>query len=505
MVKLSELCKDFTDIAPDLDPDIQDLSEDSRYTKPGDLFIARKGEVSDGRQFVGDALKKGAVAVIYEVADGQGLSMQHLQGWDPTIPLLPVNRIDEILGTVAKRFFNDPTRNLALVGVTGTNGKTSTTQYIAQALSALKLPCGVIGTLGYGLYPELITSTHTTPDVISLNRYCSHLQKEGAKAIAMEVSSHALEQKRIAGLHVHMGILTNLTRDHLDYHHTMAAYAKAKRKLFSHPGLKLAIINADDEFGLDLLKTLPNNLGKLAYTLDAPVQGLGDIAQIYATNLVLSGHGLAFKVHTPVGLIVAQTRLLGHFNVANVLATIGALLGMNYSVNDIERILPLLQSVNGRMQMLGGAGKPRVVIDYAHTPDALAQVLLAIKAHNPERIICIFGCGGDRDKGKRPFMGKIAETYSDYCIITNDNPRHEKPLRIAEEIVTGMTEKSIRAIILDRKEAILEGIHKAGPNDIVLIAGKGHETYQQIGDVKYPLSDVQIALDVLENDKHVSS
>lgn len=497
MVKLSELCKDFTDIAADLDPEIHDLCEDSRYVKPGDLFIARKGEMSDGRQFVGDALKKGAAAVIYEVADGHGLSMQHLQGWDPSVPLLPVNRIDEILGTVAKRFFHDPTRNLAVIGVTGTNGKTSTTQYIAQALRALKLPCGVIGTLGYGLNPELISSTHTTPDVITLNRYCSQLQQEGARAIAMEVSSHALEQKRIAGLHLHMGILTNLTRDHLDYHHTMAAYAKAKRKLFTHPGLKLAIINAEDEFGLDLLKTLPNNLSKLAYAVEAPVKGLGNIAQIYATDIMLSNPGLCFKVQTPMGAISVQTTLLGRFNVANVLATIGALLSLNFSINDIERVLPLLQSVNGRMQMLGGGNKPRVVIDYAHTPDALAQVLLAIKAHNPERIICIFGCGGDRDKGKRPFMGKIAETYSDYCIITNDNPRHEKPLRIAEEIVTGMTEKSIRAIILDRKEAILEGIHKAGPKDIVLIAGKGHETYQQIGDTKYPLSDVQIALDIL--------
>lgn len=499
MVKLSELCRDFTDISPDLDPDIQDLCEDSRYAKPGDLFIARKGDLSDGRRFVGDALNKGAVAVIYEIADGQGLSMQHLQAWDPSIPLLPVNRIDEILGTVAKRFFNDPSRHMALIGVTGTNGKTSTTHYIAQALRALDFPCGLIGTLGYGATPKLISSTHTTPDVITLNRYCSQMQKEGMRAVAMEVSSHALEQKRIAGLHLHMGILTNLTRDHLDYHHTMAAYAKAKRKLFTHPGLKLAIINAEDEFGLDLLKTLPNNLPKLAYAVDNPVSGLGDVAQIYATNKVLSPQGLAFKVHTPVGVIAAQTTLLGHFNVANVLATVSALLGMNFSASDIERVLPLLQSVNGRMQMLGGGTKPRVVIDYAHTPDALAQVLLAIKAHNPARIICVFGCGGDRDKGKRPFMGKIAETYSDYCIITNDNPRHEKPSRIAEEIITGMTQKSTRAIILDRKEAIAEGIHQAGPNDIVLIAGKGHETYQQIGDVKHPFCDLDIALDVLNH------
>ncbi len=498
MVKLSLLCKDFTDITADADVDILDLCEDSREAKPGDLFIARRGEISDARKFVGDALRKGAAAVLYEVADGQGLSMQHLQGWDPAVPLLPVNRIDEILGTLAKRFFNDPTRNMAVIGVTGTNGKTSTTQYIAQALRALQLPCGVIGTLGYGM-GELISTVHTTPDVITLNRYCSQFKNEGARAVAMEVSSHALEQKRIAGLHLHMGILTNLTRDHLDYHQTMAAYAKAKRKLFTHPGLKLAIINAEDEFGLDLLKSLPDNLSKLAYALDKPVKGLGDIAQIYATDIALSNQGLHFKVETPMGQIAAETTLLGHFNVANVLATIGALLSLNFSITAIETVLPLLQSVNGRMQMLGGGGKPRIVIDYAHTPDALAQVLLAIKAHNPERIICIFGCGGDRDKGKRPFMGKIAEAYSDYCIITNDNPRHEKPLRIAEEIVTGMTQKAQRTIILDRRQAILEGINKAGLNDIVLIAGKGHETYQQIGDVKHPLSDVQIALEILEN------
>ena len=497
MMKLSQLCKDFTDITADADTDIHDLCVDSREAKPGDLFIARHGAVSDARKFVGDALKKCVAAVLYEVDDGQGLSMQHLQGWDPNVPLLPVNRIDEILGTLAKRFFNDPTRNMAVIGVTGTNGKTSTTQYIAQALRALHLPCGVIGTLGYGM-EELTPTTHTTPDIITLNRYCNQFKNEGAKAIAMEVSSHALEQKRIAGLHLHMGILTNLTRDHLDYHQTMAAYAKAKRKLFTHPGLQLAILNAQDEFGLDLLKSLPNNLSKLAYAIDEPVKGLGNVAQIYATDITLSNQGLRFTVETPMGQIGAETTLLGRFNVANILATISALLGLNFSIQDIERVLPLLQSVNGRMQMLGGQGKPRVVIDYAHTPDALAQVLLAIKAHNPQRIICIFGCGGDRDKGKRPFMGKIAETYSDYCIITNDNPRHEKPMRIAEEIVTGMTQKSIRTIILDRKEAILEGINKAGLNDIVLIAGKGHETYQQIGDVKYPLSDMQIALDILK-------
>lgn len=498
MVKLSQLCKDFTDIAADSDVDIRDLCEDSREAKPGDLFIARRGAISDARQFVGDALTKGAAAVLYEVADGQGLSMQSLQAWDPNVPLLPVNRIDEILGTLAKRFFNDPTRNMAVIGVTGTNGKTSTTQYIAQALRALQLPCGVIGTLGYGM-DELTPTVHTTPDVITLNRYCSQFKDEGARAVAMEVSSHALEQKRIAGIHLHMGILTNLTRDHLDYHQTMAAYAKAKRKLFTHSGLKLAIINADDEFGLDLLKSLPDNLSKLAYALSKPVKGLGNIAQIYATDIALSNRGLHFKVETPIGRIAVETTLLGQFNVANVLATIGALLSLNFSITDIEAVLPLLQSVNGRMQMLGGQSKPRVVIDYAHTPDALAQVLLAIKAHNPERIICIFGCGGDRDKGKRPFMGKIAETYSDYCIITNDNPRHEKPLRIAEEIVAGMTQKSQRTIILDRKEAILEGINKAKLNDIVLIAGKGHEAYQQIGDMKYPLSDVEIALEVLKD------
>ncbi len=498
MIKLSQLCKDFTDIDPDADLDIQDLCTDSRDAKPGDLFIARRGELSDARQFVGEALKKGVAAVLYEIADGKGLSMQQLEGWDPKVPLLPVNRIDEILGPLAKRFFNDPTRNMALIGVTGTNGKTSCTHYIAQALRALQLPCGVIGTLGYGLHHALIPSTHTTPDVITLNRYCRQLKQEGARAIALEVSSHALEQKRISGLQLHMAILTNLTRDHLDYHQTMAAYAQAKRKLFNHPGLKLAIINAEDEFGLGLLKSLPNNLNKLAYAIDDPVKDLGNIPQIYATDIVLSNQGLQFKVQTPMGEILAETTLLGRFNVANVLASIAALLGLNFSIRDIEKVLPLLQSVNGRMQMLGGQGLPRVVIDYAHTPDALAQVLLAVKAHNPDRIICIFGCGGDRDKGKRPFMGKIAETYSDYCIITNDNPRHEKPMRIAEEIATGMTQKATRTIVLDRKEAILEGIHKAGLNDIVLIAGKGHETYQQIGDVKYPLSDMQIALDALK-------
>lgn len=499
MIKLSQLCKDFTDLPTEHDPIIENLCEDSRLAKPGDLFIARRGEISDGRQFVGDALKKGVAAVLYEIADGQGLPVQHLQGWDPNVPLLPVPRIDEIIGTIAKRFFDDPSKQLAVIGVTGTNGKTSTTQYIAQALRMLQLPCGVIGTLGYGMRSELMTSTHTTPDVITLNRYCHQLLNEGARAIAMEVSSHALEQKRISGLHMHMGVLTNLTRDHLDYHHTMAAYAKAKRKLFTHPGLKVAIINAADEFGFDLLKTLPSNLSKLAYSVgDKPIAGLNDIPQLYAREVHLSQHGLEFEVVTPIGEIKAHTNLLGQFNVANVLATIGVLLSLNFNCRDIERVLPLLHSVNGRMQMLGGEGKPRVVIDYAHTPDALAQVLLAIKAHKPSRIICVFGCGGDRDKGKRPFMGKIAETYSDYCIITNDNPRHEKPMRIAEEIIAGMTQKTARNIILDRKEAIYEGIQIAKPNDIVLIAGKGHETYQQIGDVKYPMSDVEMATDILK-------
>jgi UDP-N-acetylmuramoyl-L-alanyl-D-glutamate--2,6-diaminopimelate ligase len=468
----------------DKDYTVTGLALDSRLVKPGDLFFAYQGTHLDGRQFINDAIAKGASAVLIE-ADSDG-ALQ-LQG---EIPLIPMQNLYQKVSQIAAHFFGNPAASLKMIGITGTNGKTSCSHFIAATLQQLGIPCGVIGTLGSGLYGQIIPGSLTTPDAITLQATLADFVKQGAKAVAMEVSSHSLDQGRVHGIPFEVGIFTNLTRDHLDYHGDMAAYGAAKKRLFDNSLLKYAVINADDPFGLNLIDFLATQNAAYAYC----VEGNETLPQLtQASDVRLSLAGIHAQVRTPWGEGHLHIPLIGQFNLSNCLAVLTTLCLLEIPFKDALNSLTYLKSVPGRMQTLGGGSKPLIVIDYAHTPDALEKVLIALKQHCQGRLLCLFGCGGDRDRGKRPMMAKIAELYADQVIVTDDNPRHEDPAQILADIMRGFNEPSRIIVQHDRSKAIQDIIQCAVAGDCVLIAGKGAEAYQQIGDTKLPFSDIEKA------------
>jgi UDP-N-acetylmuramoyl-L-alanyl-D-glutamate--2,6-diaminopimelate ligase len=390
------------------------------------------------------------------------------------------------MGRVASYFYNDPSKKMTLIGVTGTNGKTSISQFIAQSLSWSNLKCGVIGTLGYGFPEYLLSTTYTTPDAITLQRLLSELQHQGAKAVSMEVSSHALDQNRTSGVCFDIAIFSNLTRDHLDYHHDMDHYAAAKKRLFAYPDLKYAVLNLDDNFGLQLAKEFSNTLEVYGYGINPiPLK----IPFINARHINFNGKGTSMKISSPWGEAIAHSRLMGRFNVNNLLAVLTTLNILGVSFKEAINYLEAIETIPGRMQVLGGGKQPLVVVDYAHSPDALQQVLSALREHTHGKLWCIFGCGGDRDRGKRSLMGQIAERFSDQLVITDDNPRTEQPRQIVADIVQGLLCPWAVEIEHDRGAAIAHVISCANPQDVILVAGKGHENYQIIGSEKIFFSD----------------
>jgi UDP-N-acetylmuramoyl-L-alanyl-D-glutamate--2,6-diaminopimelate ligase len=440
---------------------------DSREVKPGDAFVAIAGFGAHGLRFVDQARAQGAVAILFEPPAPVDLPAPS--------DAIAVPKLRARLGELADRFHGHVTEAMTVVGVTGTNGKTSTVQLLAQAWTLRGIRCGTIGTLGMGLYGRVQPTGFTTPLVLKLHDLLAQLHEQGAQAVAMEVSSHALDQGRADGVHFDVAVFTNLTRDHLDYHGDMETYGAAKARLFAWPGLKAAAINLDDDYGRRLHAQLPDCVKPVGLS-SRGVEG----ATLRADALRLDSAGIEFDLVAGSEVHAVQSPLLGRFNVDNLLAVAGALHALGDSVAQIAATLSQLQPIHGRMNRLGGDGvKPLVVIDYAHTPDALEQALKSLRAHAQARLICVFGCGGERDRGKRPQMAAIAD-------------------QIVADILAGFVHPNDIVVQRDRAAAIARAIGEASPDDIVLIAGKGHEPYQEIDGVKHPFDDTEVARDRLE-------
>ena len=455
------------------------ITADSRMVKPGYLFLAYPGVHSDGRDYIAQAIEAGAIGVIFDDADFTWQAK-----W--TVSHRAVRHLKQAVGDIAADFYRHPSAKLNLVGVTGTNGKTSVSHWLAQSLNYLGQKTAVLGTVGNGFLNATSAASNTTPDAILLQAMLAEYLALDARAVVMEVSSHGLDQGRVNGVEFDVAVLTNLSRDHLDYHGNMEAYAQAKQKLFGWPSLKCAVINADDAFGVGVLAEL-NAQSKpvLSY-------GFSTGADVRGSHLCLHEAGLSMQVTYQQNSVELQAPILGRFNAYNVLAVLSALLAMGVSLEQALPALAQLQSVPGRMQQCGGGKLPLVVVDYAHTPDALEKVLMTLREQAPGQLICLFGCGGERDAGKRPLMGSVAAALADQVIVTSDNPRSESPEAIIAEVLHGMND-AVYQVQADRAQAIKLAILSAQPGDIVLLAGKGHETYQEVAGVKQPFDDVEQA------------
>ncbi len=460
------------------------LALDSRSIRRGDVFLACPCETGDGRSYIGQAIEAGAAAVLFDDAEG----FRWKSDW--RAPHQPVTQLSQRAGRIAHDWYAQPDAGMFSVAVTGTNGKTSCTQWLGQALSRAGLPTAVIGTLGVGLYrdggsgPFAVTG-YTTPDPVQLHRHLADQKAQGAQALAIEASSIGLVQGRMDQLHVDCAVLTNFTRDHLDFHGTMEAYEAAKAKLFDWPGLKHAVVNLDDAAGLRMIARMRMtnpSVQVLGYTAEGAQHD--GVALLSASDIRIAQQGTSFQLNSPYGGGMVRTQLIGHFNVSNVLAIAGVLFARGLGVAQVVGLLESLVPVPGRMQQLGGADSPLAVIDYAHTPDALEKALHTLRDVSDARhgeLWCVFGCGGDRDPGKRPQMGAAA-SRADRIIVTSDNPRSEDPAQIIAQVVTGVpaADRSKLQVIEDRATAILSAIRHAGKNDVILVAGKGHEDYQEI-------------------------
>lgn len=463
------------------------LSADSRAVRAGEVFVAYPGHRTDGRRYIADALRAGAGAVLWE---------REGYVWDEAWPApnLAVDGLQPLSGHIAHLVYGRPSERLSLIGVTGTNGKTSVSQWIAQSLGRIGRKCGVIGTLGNGFPGALAESANTTPDGIALHAQLARFAGQGAQAAAMEVSSIGLEQGRANGAHFSTSVFTNLTRDHLDYHASMEAYAAAKARLFDLPGIRAHVLNLDDAFGcVQAERLIARGDRVIGYTQQAGDFGLSGIDMLlHAAAIDVRGQGVCFELHCAGQRLSVQAPVVGQFNVSNLLAVIGALLANDVALEVACAAVAQIEPPPGRMQVLGGEAAPLVVIDYAHSPDALEKVLAALRPAAQARggrLICVFGCGGDRDPGKRPLMGAVASRLADDVVLTSDNPRSEDPMAIIEAVAAGA--QGGHAIEAERAAAIAGVVSRAADADVVLIAGKGHETYQEVRGVRYPFSDVE--------------
>jgi UDP-N-acetylmuramoyl-L-alanyl-D-glutamate--2,6-diaminopimelate ligase len=526
-MKLAELLADHAahaDLEPGAAGDIvvHGLALDSREVRAGDAFVALKGAREHGITFAPMALARGAAAILAErpgevAASAPAFSKAAAAGRtefpfpapreklpegrmrasvaadaSSSAPTIWIDGLREHLGSIAARFFGDPSHALTVIGVTGTNGKTSTVHLLAQALHHAGHRVATIGTLGAGLVGETTEGVRTTPDAIAVQGLLATFRDEGVSHVAMEVSSHALDQGRVNAVAFDLAVFTNLTRDHLDYHGTMQAYGAAKERLFTWDRLDAAIINVDDPFGRALAARVPAGVALLRYGVDR------DDADLVARAIETGADGLRFHLTTPWGEGDVSTRLLGGFNVSNLLAVAACLGRLGFKFDAIRDALATLEPVSGRMNRIGGENAlPLVVIDYAHTPDALEQALTSLRAHAHGQLVCVFGCGGERDVGKRPEMGAIAEALADRIIVTDDNPRGEDGDAIVADIVAGLKHAELVLIERDRGAAIEIAIRAARAGDIVLIAGKGHEPYQEIAGVKHAFDDLSVAREIL--------
>ena len=469
---------------------VKGLQLDSRKLLSGELFIAFPGQLSDGRDYLSQAKAAGAVAALVESEGFASLD-------ETLLPVIAIENLAHKVSAIAGRFYADPSVSLPIIGITGTNGKTTCTQLLAQLFALLGKPAGVIGTLGYGLLPSDETSAKsaltdtglTTPDAVSVQRILADLQDDGAAAVAMEVSSHSLDQGRVAGLHFTTAVFTNLTQDHLDYHQSMAAYQQAKTQLFHTPGLKNAIVNSDDEAGRVIIAELAasGTLSCYAYSCSQKE------ADIVACNPNFGPQGIHAQLTTPWGQGELRSRLQGEFNLSNLLAVIGAACVEGHALPAVLAAVEQLKPVPGRLEVVDAKALPVVVVDYAHTADALEKALTALRSACNGRLWCVFGCGGDRDQGKRAVMGAVAAKLADQLVVTSDNPRSEEALAIINDVLAGVGTVGAQVakpeVCVDRRAAIRFAVNNAAEQDVVLIAGKGHEDYQLINDQRLPFND----------------
>ena len=484
---LAALLKNICTVPSVLDCRVYGVALDSRKVKKGDLFIALKGFSASARAYIPQAIANGAVAVLVE-SDQQGLKI--CEEGDSLELFVP--ELKRYVGKIADRFFGAPSKHMSVVGVTGTNGKTSVTQYLANVLSGLGNKTGVIGTLGYGMPGELEVATHTTPDVVKVQQILANLRDQGAKTAAMEVSSHGLDQGRVDDVSFTGAVFTNLSRDHLDYHDSMEAYGEAKKALFVKPGLSFVVVNFDDEYGRSLVGSLPDTTRVISYGISHP-------ADISVDRVQYSKKGIHAELSGSWGSAQLRCELLGAFNLSNVLAVVGVALAIGYKIEEICQSVAELKPVTGRMQTYNAEGQPAVIIDYAHTPDALVNALQAVKQHCAGKVWCVFGCGGNRDKGKRPMMAEAAEKYADNVVVTDDNPRNEAASAIVADILKGLSDETCVQVIHDRQAAIEQTIKLATENDMILVAGKGHEDYQEIAGSRLPYSDIDVVESYLKS------
>ncbi|MBI5345843.1 MAG: UDP-N-acetylmuramoyl-L-alanyl-D-glutamate--2,6-diaminopimelate ligase [Chlamydiae bacterium] len=483
-MKLKKIIKNisFKAVKGPKDIEISGIANDSRVVAPNNLFIAKKGLKTDGSKFIADAISAGAICIVSDIFDPFLKNITQLIHDNP----------QEIEADIAKVYYEEPSNELFTVGITGTNGKTTSTYLIKHVLDSLEKKCGLIGTIEYILgNNNRYASSRTTPDCISVHKFFKEMIKTGSKAVVMEVSSHGLEQNRLKNIGFDVAIFSNLTLDHLDYHKTMENYLAAKKKLFFllKDNAKHAVVNIDDPASCKILENLPSKI--LTYSIKQK-------ADLYADNITFSLDGTQFLVHYKEQMELFSTKLVGEYNVYNVLVAIATGLINGGSLKDLSFIIPSFQTVAGRLERVVNNKELNIFIDYAHTDEALKNVLTTLQKIKKGKIITVFGCGGDRDKSKRAKMGKVCEELSDFCIVTSDNPRSENPQSIINEILLGFSLKNRYLVEIDRKKSIETAILMASTKDIVLIAGKGHEKYQIIGNQSYPFDDYKVAKEICE-------
>jgi UDP-N-acetylmuramoyl-L-alanyl-D-glutamate--2,6-diaminopimelate ligase len=491
---------------------VHDITLDSRAASPGSLFLACRGRTSHGLTFAPQAVARGASAVLYEDAAGQA---KPDLGSDIFVAAVP--KLSQHVGTIADRFFGAPSASVTVVGITGTNGKTTCAWLLAQALQYCGRPAAYIGTLGFGVPPSIKATEHTTSDAVSVHRQIAALRDLGAECVCMEVSSHAIDQDRVGAVRFNTAAFTNLTRDHLDYHGTMEAYGAAKARLFQWPSLTHRVINVDDAFGAGLAAQLSSSRlvitsrAALAPSLAQTRAPDARVEQVRAVRATPEPAGLAIDIESSWGNVGFTVPLIGEFNVDNVLTVLAVLLAWNIPLAQAVIAIGKCRAPSGRMELFGGqAPAPLAIVDYAHTPDALVKALHAARLHCRGQLRVVFGCGGDRDAGKRPLMGGVAAELADELIVTDDNPRTEDPARIVADILAGMpspnSAKAVKPIVEpvvehDRARAIQTALRRSGPGDVVLIAGKGHEDYQIYGTVRRPFRDQSVVSAQLQGEK----
>lgn len=470
------------------DLSISGITLDSREVVAGDLFIALAGTKQHGLAYADRVIEKGASAILFDPSNDGNRIAENITD----IPLIPVENLGFVLGKLAAKFYGDPSQGLDVIGITGTNGKTSCSQFLGQLLDG----SGIIGTLGWGKWGQLDKTINTTPDALTVQQILASFDKSKTKAVAMEVSSHGLDQGRVNGVYFKGAVFTNISRDHLDYHGTMENYLSAKLKLLDAPGLEFVVINLDDANSIQIVKSVPQSV--TIWGVSTKAKSIGRGVSVIADEVRHTSVGTEFTVHWQGFVQQIKTPLFGDFNVENLLCVLGVMLALGESLADIAKKMQALKPVTGRLEPCSTKSNGlNVFIDYAHTPDALHRVLASLRKHYQQSLWVVFGCGGNRDAGKRPQMGSIAEQWADRVIVTDDNPRFENNMEIANQVLAGCSSNKV-VLIQDRKQAIRHAIANAAENDCIVIAGKGHETYQEISGVQYAFNDKQIAEQALQ-------